>query len=431
MYYINPIEGSTLASRARIDKAGRHLSDQNREYNDEMLELEMVFDEYRKEHLEPLTRLTLELQGWLQSHGSQYYIAQRLKRKPQILRKLKRFSVRLTQLQDIGGCRIIVDSNKDVNDLYEFVEKKLKESTFAKIVRTTDYREKGRDDTGYRALHIILEVSSRMLELQLRSKIQHYWSESIERTSVIYGNRLKEKEGDQIVIDYFKLFSDSLHDIEIYKRIPPATEILLQEKREAAETIIHEKSTTEHLSGFVNQNVIKTMKQIEGGEARQFNNWILVFDWSDGNFVTWEMVSRNPEEAVGAYLRYESEFPEDDRKEVVMIGTSDVEMVQHTHSHYFGIDHHNSALEGMEKSIIGLSKRSKIDVGARRILMTMKNRTFWGPKKVAVATLKNHFCGNIASFHDSLNELRNLGLISGVDPISLDLKKKPIIEELI
>lgn len=420
-----------MASKARIDKAGRYLSDTDREYDNEMLELELIFDEYRKDHLEPLTRLTLELQGWLQNHVSDYHIAQRLKRKPQIIRKLNRFSVRLTQLQDIGGCRIIVNTNNDVNKLHEFISRKLEESTFAKVIRTTDYREKGRDDTGYRALHIIMEVSGKMLELQLRSRIQHYWSESIERTSVIYGHRLKEKDGDQTVIDYFKLFSDSLHDIETYKRIQPATEILLQEKREIAESIIHNNSGSAHLSGFVNQNVMKTMKQIEGRDTGQFNNWILVFDWSDGNFVTWEMVSRNPEEAVGAYLRYESEFPEDDRKEVVMIGTSNVEMVQHTHSHYFGIDHHNSALEGMEKSIIGLSKRSKIDVGARRILMTMKNRTFWGPKKVSVSTLNNHFCGNIASFHESLNELRSLGLILGADPISLDIKKKTVIDELI
>lgn len=420
-----------MTSKSKIDKAGRYLSDRKREYDEEMLELEMVFDGYRKEHLEPLTRLTLELQSWLHSHNSEYYIAQRLKRKPQILRKLNRFSVRLTQLQDIGGCRIIVANNSDVNELLEFISGKLKETQFAKILRVTDYREKGRDDTGYRALHLILEVSGKMLELQLRSKIQHYWSESIERTSVIYGFRLKEKEGDISVIHYFKQFSDALHEIETNKRIAAKDELDLQEKRELAEVIINSASSSNQLSGYVNQNVIKAMTSIERSRPGSFNNWILVFDWSDGNFVTWEMVSRDPEIAVEKYLRYEHEHPEDERKEVVMIGTSNVETVQHTHSHYFGIDHHNIALEGMEKSIIGLSKRSRVDVGARRILMTMKNRTFWGPKKVAVSTLKNHFCGGIASFDYSLEELKALGLIIGSDPISLDLKKKPLIEELI
>ncbi|MCB5411880.1 RelA/SpoT domain-containing protein [Pseudogemmobacter faecipullorum] len=420
-----------MTSKTKIDKAGRYLSDSNRDYDEEMLELEGVFDEYRKKHLDPLTKLTLELQGWLQERGGDYYIAQRLKRKPQILRKLNRFSVRLTQLQDIGGCRIIVDDNNDVNKLFDFISGKLNDSNFAKVARVTDYREAGRDDTGYRALHIILEVSGKMLELQIRSKIQHYWSESIERTSVIYGFRLKEKEGDPLVIDYFKEFSNCLHEVEVSRQIPTKMELTLQEKREMAEAIINSASRKGQISGFINENVILSMSQMEKSKAGHFNNWILVFDWTDGNFVTWEMVSRDSDAATEAYLRYESEFPEDENKEVVMIGTSNVSNIQHTHSHYFGIDHHNTALEGMEKSIIGLSKRSKVDVGARRILMTMKNRTFWGPKKVMVATLKNHFCGNIASFDYSLDELRALDVVIGTDPISLDVRKRTVIDDLI
>jgi len=100
-------------SNARVDKAGQALAKDIVDDEEEYFELEDVFDEYRKSHLQPLTETTLELQQWLNSYGSSYYIAQRLKRKPQILRKLKRLSVRLTQLQDVGGCRIIVDTNNN------------------------------------------------------------------------------------------------------------------------------------------------------------------------------------------------------------------------------------------------------------------------------------------------------------------------------
>ncbi|MEQ9210464.1 MAG: RelA/SpoT domain-containing protein [Pseudomonadales bacterium] len=420
-----------MASKSQIDKAGRYLSDARREYDEEVLALELIFDEYRKSHLEPLTRLTLELQGWLQEQDQNYYIAQRLKRKPQIIRKLNRFSVRLTQLQDIGGCRIIVENNKDVEDVYSLLRGKLESSGFANIARVTDYRDKGRDDTGYRALHVFLEVSGKMLELQIRSRIQHYWSESIERTSVIYGKRLKEKEGEPSVINYFKAFSDALYDAEIDKKLTPKVELELQEKREGAESIILQGASGKFLSGYVNQHIIKTMAEIEKAKGGQLNNWVLIFDWTDGNFLSWDMVGRNPDEAVAAYMRYEAEFPEDELKEVVMIGTSSIASVQHTHSHYFGIDHHTQALEGMENSIIGLSRRSKVDVGARRILMTMKNRRFWGPKKVRVDTLKNHFCSNIAGFEHSLEELRALGVILGYESISLDVKKKAEIDSLI
>lgn len=326
---------------------------------------------------------------------------------------------------------MIVEKNKDVDALFDFVMKRLQASDFAKVIRKTDYREKGRDDTGYRALHLILEISGCMIELQLRSKIQHYWSESIERTSVLYGRRLKEKEGDTLVIEYFKKFSDALHEIETSGILSGRAEIELQSSREEAESIINSTTNGKLISGYVNEGVIKSMRSAEQGNASNFNNWILVFDWSDGNFVTWEMVDRNPDQAVSSYLRYETEFTEDDLKEVVMIGSSSISTVQHTHSHYFGIEHQNVALEGMEKSIIGLSNRSKIDTGARLIIMTMQNHKFWGEKKVKASTLKNHFCSNISSFEYSLEELRRLDVILGSDPISLSIKKRLQIASLI
>ena len=85
-----------MVSKNKIDKAGATLSDKERQYDDISLEMDYIFDDYRKNNLEPLTDLTLDIQSWLQSYDNNYYIAQRLKRKPQILRKLRRLSVRLT-----------------------------------------------------------------------------------------------------------------------------------------------------------------------------------------------------------------------------------------------------------------------------------------------------------------------------------------------
>lgn len=63
-------------------------------------------------------------------------------------------------------------------------------------------------------LHVILDKNGYKLELQIRSRIQHYWAESIERTSVIYGHHLKEQEGAPEVISYFRLLSDLFYEIE-------------------------------------------------------------------------------------------------------------------------------------------------------------------------------------------------------------------------
>ena len=105
-----------MISKNKVDKAGQYLSSNSAQYNLEFLEAEEIFDEYRKLHLKPLSNTTLELQDWLNQSGTDYYIAQRLKRKPQILRKLNRFKSRLTQLQDVGGSRVIVETNKMIQD---------------------------------------------------------------------------------------------------------------------------------------------------------------------------------------------------------------------------------------------------------------------------------------------------------------------------
>ncbi len=410
-------------SKSKIDKAGKVLCDVSREYDELALELDYVFEDYRREHLEPLTKLTLQLQEWLQTYEQDYYVAQRLKRKPQILRKLRRFSIRLTQLQDIGGCRIVVEKNVDVDNIVGLLRGKFSGEFGYKLLRETDYRDWGRDDSGYRAYHIILEANNRKLELQIRSRLQHYWSESIERTSVIYGYRLKESEGDPDVLLYFKKFSDALHYLEIGDALSSEDEIELQKSRLRAESIINREGSEGVISSYVNEDIIKTLAEVERQSSSGLNNWILVFDWNDANFVAWDIAGRNPEEAVKSYRRYEEQYPEEEKYEVVMIGSSDISSVRHTHSHYFGIDHHDSALEQMNQSLIGLANRMSLDVGSRRILSTLKRQGRWGKKIIKVDTLKNHFCLNVATFEESLALLRKKELIIGQDPISLNIKK--------
>lgn len=115
-------------SKSKIDRAGQGLAKESYRDADEWVEYEDVLDEFRKAHLQPLTETTLELQRWLTGYESDYYIAQRLKRKPQIIRKLGRLSVRLTQLQDIGGCRIIVEKTQMLIDCLALLKSALRNS---------------------------------------------------------------------------------------------------------------------------------------------------------------------------------------------------------------------------------------------------------------------------------------------------------------
>lgn len=419
-------------SKSKIDRAGQALSKAIYRNDDEFLDLEEIFDEYRKSHLQPLSETTIELQQLMSQYGGQYYIAQRLKRKPQIIRKLNRLSVRLTQLQDIGGCRIIVQNNSDVNRLHQYLVEKVNTQKIFEIDKVTDYREKGRDITGYRSLHVLLKRGGVHLELQIRSRIQHYWSESIERTSVIYGHHLKEQEGDPEVIRYFRSLSDVFYEIEAGREPVIANRLEIDRLRTVCEQIIQRSDKHKIFDSFVNEDIIKTLTEKESSNKGGLNNWILVFDWNAGAFVSWDIVSRNSSDAVEAYIAYERMFTAEAGYEVVLIGSSEIATVRQTHSHYFGIESYNNILEGLDSTIVGFSHKIDIDVGARMILSTLHRRHYWGKKTMSEDTLKNHICKNVLTIDSSLKTLMDKGLIlqstlnSG---LSLNIRKKSEIEQ--
>lgn len=415
-------------SKSKIDRAGAALSRAEYRSEDEYLELEEAFDLYRASHLQPLSETTIELQSWLGESGQSYYIAQRLKRKPQIVRKLQRLSVRLSQLQDIGGCRIIVPTNADVDRLLKYLQEQVGRRGQFKIERKTDYREKGRDRTGYRSLHLILSRSGVALELQIRSRVQHYWAESIERTSVIYGYHLKEEEGDPDVLRYFNLLSDAFFELEIGREATPLQRIEIDKLRERCERIIHQSPKAKAFDSFVNEGVIKTLTEKEAKGGKGLNNWIIVFDWNSGSFMSWDIVGRSPEEAIRAYVENERNFPQSQGFEVVLIGSSEVATVRQTHSHYFGIEAYETILESLDASIVGFRRKIDLDVGARQILHSLYTHSFWGSKAVSRETLKNHYCKRVLTFDVSLEALVERKLVLSQKGYSLNLREKSRIE---
>lgn len=421
-------------SKSRIDKAGRKLSAEIEDIDEEYLDLEDVFDKYRESHLRPLTTLTSEIQELLGRSSLSYYIAQRLKRKPQILRKLNRLTVRLTQLQDIGGLRIIVDNNSESDVVASLLDQKFSKSSNFKFQRDSDYRPAGRDDSGYRALHKIVKWRDLYLEVQIRTRAQHYWAESVERTSVFYGKRLKEGQGSNLVLAYFKILSRVFAEIE--RGYKPAQDDLdaLESLRKKGEEIIRRDGHSHLMDGVVNEDIVKTLIQKERSNPTRVNNWILVFDWRTANFVTWDIVSREPAEAIETYARYEKQFPERDFYEVVLIGSSDVATVQKTHSHYFGISSPSRILEDLGQSIVKIADDPDLDNGAKAILRRLAKRKIWGSAQgIQRQTLKNHFCKEVANFEGSVDLLLKLGYVieKGGAGLTLNVSKTAEIDQLL
>lgn len=417
-------------SKTRIDRAGDALARERYRTDDEYLGADDVVDEYRAQHLAPLTETTAALQVWLDDHGEPYYLAQRLKRKPQILRKLSRLPVRLSQLQDIGGLRVIVPLNRDVDALLRFLKVQFATQTDVTLRRITDYRERGRDRTGYRSLHVLLERDSRALELQIRSRIQHAWAENIERTSVIYGYHLKEEEGDPAVLRYFQLLAEAFFDIENGRTPDPALRLQIDQQREIAERMIAESPRASVLAGEVSSGVIRAITS-KLRRSAGISNWILVFDWKTGNFVSWAEAARDPLLAMELYVEKERQFTPDQGFEVVLVGASEPETLAQTHAHYFGLAAYDEVLESLDVAVEGLSRRLGLGLGERQVLLALHRRNKWGSGRVSRNTIHNVYCPGVIDLDGTLDILVGNGLLTDQGGYSLNQKAKAEIELLL
>jgi ppGpp synthetase/RelA/SpoT-type nucleotidyltranferase len=93
---------------------------------------------------------------------------ERIKTTFSIVQKLNRESIRLSRLQDIAGCRVVVDGIARQDHFAKLIVDSLPKAMLI------DRREK--PTHGYRAVHIVAEIHGRLVEIQLRTQLQQLWA---------------------------------------------------------------------------------------------------------------------------------------------------------------------------------------------------------------------------------------------------------------
>jgi len=161
---------------------------------------------WRSTHAYPLALVTPGVRNWVdQEAAGPVIVGQRLKRHDRMLEKLLRFpSMRLTQMEDIAGCRAVLPTPVEVEAVARRIHRKWD------VRAVSDYRQSGKPDTGYRALHLIVMRRERLVEVQLRTSEQHDWAEAVEWASSRSGHNLKDGEGPADLLEYLKLVSDAI-----------------------------------------------------------------------------------------------------------------------------------------------------------------------------------------------------------------------------
>ncbi len=106
-----------------------------------------------------------------------------------IAEKLRRESLRLSQMQDIAGCRVVVGN---VVAQEQFIASLITDFPKASVID-----RRNNPSYGYRAVHIIAEISGKPIEIQVRTSLQHLWAEVSEKSSDVLDPTIKYGGGPE------------------------------------------------------------------------------------------------------------------------------------------------------------------------------------------------------------------------------------------
>jgi len=218
-------------SKSKVDLAGDILIDTNKSIKEKEKALE-VLDNWRAIHRYPMHIFKKRLKNVSEKINKSSLAVQRLKRLPSILKKLQRVyhgtkpTMKLSQMQDIAGCRAVMSNIELTRRLYK--ESYIRGDLKHKKVNEKDYITYPKED-GYRSIHLIYKYNSNkgkkdynglLIEIQIRSKLQHLWATAIETVDFFTRQAIKSNEGKKEWVDFFRLVSSAFAIMENCPLVP-------------------------------------------------------------------------------------------------------------------------------------------------------------------------------------------------------------------
>jgi hypothetical protein len=167
-----------------------------------------IVNNWRASHNWPLYAIRKTLENRAKSISPPALIAQRIKRLPSIEAKLQREQFRhlkLTQIEDIGGCRAVMPT---IADAFALVETYKARGLVSELLRARDYTAEPKPD-GYRSIHLIYKYRSDSerykvfdnlrIEIQIRSHLQHLWATALETVETFAQMQIRRTSGSMLL----------------------------------------------------------------------------------------------------------------------------------------------------------------------------------------------------------------------------------------
>jgi ppGpp synthetase/RelA/SpoT-type nucleotidyltranferase len=329
-------------SKGRIDRAGHELLASPLDVPN-LDETYNVINNWRACHSYPLQAIKMTLLNRASRIDSAAIIAQRLKRLPSIVIKLKdNPHMKLSQMQDIGGCRAVLNSINEVDRVVAVYEKNKNKNPHDRpvLVGSDDYIKNPKSD-GYRSVHLIFKYQSestakaafigQRIEIQIRSRLQHAWATAVEVSQTFTGQALKSKikSANQAWLRFFALMGSA---------------IAIREKRPLVPNTPQNKSEiVQELTALVEQEKIFECFAGWGQAIQHFENqsadayqFLLVLDPTQKTLRITSYKLEELAEAQAQYLIAEKQFASNPLAQVVLVSVNSIDALRKAYPNYYG-----------------------------------------------------------------------------------------------
>lgn len=321
----------------KVDSAGEILSKKitlkdskkQREFID-------VFHNWRSSHAYPMHIIMMSLKKLAKEIEENALCVQRLKRVSSTIYKLRRFTMTLSQMQDLAGCRVVMPNVNLARKLSEeYISRKKRHKRIKK--REKNYINSPKDD-GYRSIHLVYEYYStnegkaifneKMVEIQIRSKLQHLWATAVETVDLFETDKIKFGGGNKKWKRFFTLISSAFAMIE---NCPPVPNTPTNKRELYSEIVKLEKElkVSEHMVGWAH-----SLNYLKSKDGKYF---ILILDIRKKQIsaISFRKNEKNFSKFLGKYSKLEEEHSNEEDYDVVLIGADNINEVSKAYPNYF------------------------------------------------------------------------------------------------